>query len=285
MAPETVTVTIRSSVGEDAPLTVDDAMRQILDFFQLLEAAGGEEAALIAWQLVEISINSPLHATARAVAKVPGIDVAPIARREKNALAHSIEDMVLHAEVPDWMDDATRARAKSLFARNTNGIGRTDIQFYEDTPLTIIDQRTARAAVTAIDQAEKVRTVPRQDLSRIEMGSVEGDVLVTGPYRGQPAIQIRERLSGSEIWCVFSPELAETAGPQHSWAETWTNRRVFVTGQITFSRDGRIRHVYALGMEDVDPKPLTYKDIADPNFTGGLGVSEYISSLWEEEVG
>lgn len=282
MAPETITVTIRSSAGENAPLTVDDAMRQLLDIFQLLEAAGGDDAALIVWQLVEISMNSPLHATARAVAKVPGIEVEPIARREKAAVAHSIEDLVVRAEVSDWMDDSTRKRAKTLFARNANGIGRTDIQFYEDAPPTIIDQKQARTAVAAIEKAESGK-LP----ALTEMGSVEGDVLVTGPYRHQPAIQIRERLSGSEIWCVFAPELAERAGPQHSWAETWTNRRVLVTGKITYSnsRERQIRLVYAVSMEDVDPRPLTYNDIADPNFTGGLGVPEYIDSLWEEDVG
>lgn len=281
MAPEKITVTITSSIGEDAPLTVSDAMSQILDFFELLSAAGGDQASLIDWQLVDVAMQSPLRATAEAIPKMPGVATEPIARREKVALESSFERMVVRGEVPEWMNDAARSRAKALFGRNMNGIGRMDIQFYEDAPLTRIDQRQARIAVEAIENVEKAST--EADLSRVEMGSLEGDVLLTGPYRGQPAIQLRERLSGLDVWCVFAPELAKQVGPQHSWEETWRNRRVLITGRITYSRDGRIRLVYALGLKDLDPSPLEYRDIADPHFTGGLAASEYLESLWEEE--
>jgi len=138
MAPERITVTITSSIGEDAPLTVNDAMRQILDFFGLLSAAGGDEASLIAWQLVDISMHSPLRATAEAVPTTPGVIVEPIARREKFALAVSIEALVTKSAIPSWMDRPARDRAKALFARNTNGIGRTDILLEEGVPVLTI---------------------------------------------------------------------------------------------------------------------------------------------------
>jgi hypothetical protein len=282
---ETVTVVIRSSVGDDAPLTVNDAMRQILDFFELLSAAGGDEGSFIDWQLVEVAMRSPLSATAEAISKEPGVPAEPIARREKVTLASSIEDMVLRSAVPTWMNEHARETAKALFARNMNGIGRTDIQFERDAPLTIIDQRQARVAISAIERFEKELLSLQEDLTRIEMGSVEGNVLWTGSYRGNPAIQVRERMTGADVWCVFVTELAEKIGPRYSWATTWTNRHVLVTGQIIYSRDGNIRNVYASYIEDIDARPITYKDIADPNFTGGLGASKYIESLWEEDVG
>jgi hypothetical protein len=283
MAQEKVTVTITSSLGEEAPLTVGDAMRQILDVFEWLSATAGDQAGSIDWQLVDVTMQSPLTATARAVPKIPGVAAEPIARREKVAMELSLLSMVVRGEVPTGMDSIARARAKALFARNANGIGRTDIQFYENAPPITIDQKQARLAVETLEKFEKLQPEDEADLSRVEMGSLEGDVLLTGPFRGQPAIQLRERLSGLDVWCIFSPELAEQVGPQHSWEETWENRRVLVTGRITYSRDGRIRHVYAIALEDIDPRSLSYGDIADPNFTGGLAPSAYLESLWEEE--
>ena len=94
MAPERVTVTISSSAGESEPLTVTDAMRQILDFFDLLATAGGKDGNLISWQLVAISMNSPLKATAQAISRVPGVLAEPIARREKAAVRHSLESAI-----------------------------------------------------------------------------------------------------------------------------------------------------------------------------------------------
>jgi hypothetical protein len=259
-------------------------MRQLLDFFALLSAAGGEPASLVDWQLVEVSMQSPLRATAEAYAKQPGIDAAPIALHEKAILAASITSLAESGTVPDWMDQPTLARAKALFGRNTNGIGHTNIQFDENAPIAFIDQRRARAALETISRHEQLISA-EQDRSRTEMGSLEGNVLLTGPYYGQPAIQLRESLSDAEIWCVFTPETAASIGPNHSWAETWRNRRVRVTGAIQYDRKGNIRRVNVSTLKEIDPTPLHYSQIADPNFTGGLSASDYIKSLWEEDVG
>ena len=78
MAPERVTISIVSSAGEDGPLTVDDATRQILDFFEMLSAAGGEDGKLISWRLVSVSMRSPLSVTAEPFSDVPAPG-APVA--------------------------------------------------------------------------------------------------------------------------------------------------------------------------------------------------------------
>jgi hypothetical protein len=283
MAPEQITIIISAKAG-DGPLTVNDAMRQVSDFFEMLEAAGGQDASAISWELVSARKESPFQVTARAISRTPGFAAEPIARREKIALAASLNEIV-SGRVPDEMDARATERTKRIFARTLNGIGRMDIQFDEQGPPLIIVERIARTAIAVLEATERDRSGGEQDQSRIEMGSIEGDVLLTGPYRGQPAIQVRERLSGQEIWCVFSPELAQTAGPEHNWSETWANRRLMLSGQISYAKDGRLRHIYAQAVQDVDPRPLQYSDIADPNFTGGLSASDYIKSLWEEEVG
>lgn len=283
MASETITITITASAG-DGPLTVSDAMRQVSDFFEVLETSGGEDVStIVTWELVSARKESPFQVTARAISKVPGFPAEPIARREKIALKSSFNE-IMSGHIPDSMGPKATETFKRMFARTLNGIGRTDILLDpQDAPIIIVE-RSARTAISAFEATDRVQLV-EVDHSRIEMGSVDGDVLLTGPYRGQPAIQVRERLTGQELWCVFSPELAQTVGPVHNWSETWANRRLLLTGQITYGKDGRIRLVYAYAAADIDPKPLRYADIADPNFTGGLSASEYVKSLWEEEVG
>jgi hypothetical protein len=287
MASEKVTVTITSSIGEDAPLTVNDAMRQILDFFELLQAAGGDEASLISWQLVDISMKSPLHATARAVAKTPGIVPEPIARREKARLAESLQSLAKRSAVPDWMDANARQKVSHIFERNLNGIGRTDIQFNDNEPVQIIVSNVARTALETLRRHEAIEQLQAQqlDLSRKEYGSIEGDVLETTTHYGHPAIRVRERLTGEELVCILSDELAAKSGPQHSWSEVWGNKRVLVTGQITYKKDGKIGQVNAIEIETIEAPRLTYRDIADPNLTGGLSAVDFLNSLWDEGVG
>jgi hypothetical protein len=283
MAPERVTVTIRSSTGEEAPLTVQDAMRQLLDFFDLLSAAGGEEGKVISWRLVEVSMASPLSATAEAFSDVPGILAQTIARQEKDQVSQLFREITEQGQVPQWMDDATRTKARAFFNRNLNGIGRTDIKFDDRAPLVIVVERSARAAIAAFETADRFET---EDLSRSEMGSVEGNVIRLETYHGQPALRIQERLHGTQIPCVLSAALAENIGHHHDWAEVWTGRRVLVTGELRFRSAGHIGRVYATNIHPIDETNLTYEDISDPHFTNGLSAQEYLSHLWEEdEVG
>ena len=286
MAPERVTVTIRSSFGEDAPLTVQDATRQLLDFFELLSAAGGEGGDVISWRLVSVSLESPLTATAEAFSTAPDVPPEPIARIEKAQLASTLRG-IMEGHTPDWMGSATLARARRFFERNLNGIGRTDVKFDDETPLVIIAERGARVAVSVLAKTEQPRELPAhgEDLSRSEIGSVEGDIIELTTYYGQPAIRLRERLHGWDIPCVLSTTLAERIGHDHDWLEVWGGRRVQVSGEIIFGLDGRIRRVNAMNIQSVHSRPVSFSDIADPNFTGGLPIREYLRHLWDDEVG
>jgi hypothetical protein len=284
MTPERVTVTIQSSAGREAPLTVQDAMRQILDFFDLLSAAGGEEGKVVTWRLVDVSMGSPLSATAQAFSDVPGILAETVARREKDQLSYFFQEVMEKGRIPEWVDDAIRAKARSFFHRNLNGVGRTDIKFDENIPSTVIVERSARTAISAFEYFEQVDL--DADLSRSEIGSVEGNIISLDTYYGQPAIRLEERLHGLQFPCVLSSSLAEQVGHQHDWAEVWTGRRVQVSGRILFRPAGHIGRVYATDIKPVDHRRLTYADIADPNFTNGLSPREYLSRLWEDdEVG
>ena len=284
MTPERVTVTIRSSAGEAAPLTVQDAMHQILDFFDLLSAAGGEEGKVVSWRLVEVSMASPLSATAEPFSDVPGVQPDVIAHQEKERVLSSIREITEAGQIPAWMDAASRTLARSLFNRTLNGIGRTDIKFDNQKSVATIVERTAKLAIAALDAADRRHEV-EEDLSRSEIGSLEGNIIRLETYHGQPAIRLLERITNRDIPCVLSLSLAEQIGPQHNWAEVWTGRRVLVVGEILFRPTGQIGRVCADAIHPIDARQLAYADISDRNFTNGLPVQKYLSQLWEDESG
>jgi hypothetical protein len=259
-------------------------MHQILDFFDLLSAAGGEDGKAVSWRLVDVSMASPLSATAEAFSDVPDVQAEMIARREKERVLTSIREITETGQVPAWMDLSARAKARALFNRNLNGIGRTDIKFDEQTPLTVIVERSARAALLALDTSDKIQEV-EEDLSRSEMGSAEGNIIRLETYHGQASIRLAERVTDREISCVLSPSLAQQIGPQHNWAEVWAGRRVLVVGEILFGPAGQIVSIYAADVRPIDARQLAYSDIADRNFTNGLPVRAYLNHLWEDEVG
>jgi hypothetical protein len=167
MAPERVTVTIQSRAGRDAPLTVHDAMHQILDFFDLLSSAGGNESGLVSWRLVDVSMKSPLSATAEAFSEVAGVFAEPIARREKAALASSIVDLSIKGTLPQWMDSQSLNKAREFFKRNMNGIGLTEIYFDENVPPLTIGDKIAFVALRAIERSEQALADKEIDLSRV----------------------------------------------------------------------------------------------------------------------
>jgi hypothetical protein len=282
IAPERVTVTVVSSAGDSGALLVVDAMRQILDFFAFLSAAGGDESSLIAWQLEEISMNSPLRATAVAVSTQPGIDASPIARREKALVSHSLDEIIKSEIVPDWLSGEPLQRASAILKRNIEGIGRTEIDYHNDNVRSIINQSDAVAASRTIERSElEHSTIDKIYFPNVEFGTLDGNVKdITSRY-GNPAVIIRNRATGEDVTCFPSNDVV---GTSHTWAEAWENKRVLVTGEISYRRDGKIMKISSADFELVDASPLRFERIADPTFTGGLTPSEYLDRLWSGDA-
>lgn len=286
MAPETVTITIQSDIGEDGPLTVQESLRQVVDFFELLSMAGEtEEVKSVAWILHTISKTSPLTATGEPVALRPDVSANVIASRAKASLAGAFDALSRGDDAPPWMDHYARERVREFLSRNLNGLGRTDIQFNEDTPVVSINERTARTAVAALDRAELQIAALETDLSRSEYGSVEGQIVEATTYHARPAIRIQEHLTSAIVMCVFSQELGERIGQQHNWVEIWAGQRVLVIGQLFYRKDGAVNRVLAADMQTINPHPISIRDIADPSFTNGLSPAEHIARLWDGDDG
>jgi hypothetical protein len=274
--PEKITVTL-DAPGVGMPLAADDAMRQFLDIFEMLKSAGGDEASPVLWELVGASMNSPITIVCQAVAKTPGVDIEKIAHREKAVLSQSLSELITTHRVPRWMDGNVRARAKNLFRRNTNGIGRTNIQF-DDEPKksTVIVESAARAVLSILETYER-ELIETEDKSRREVGSIDGIVTKAATFYGRPAVFVLDRITGTEIPCILSDDMIVTTATEHSWAEVYRGQRVLITGSIKYGRDGRIERIESFRVKNIVSPKIKEADIVDPMFTGGMGVSEYVS--------
>jgi hypothetical protein len=282
MAPERVTITVESPFGADGPLTVGDALRQVIELFDLFVAAQGENEDTVSWRLVSISKNSPLEAVGEPFASVPGVDVDTIARGAKWAVHQALDDITSDAGVPSWMDSNARGTVRSILERNTNGIGRTNIKFDDVSPATILVPRLANVGLSTLRKAEAEITANEPNLSRSQIGSIQGFVADATTFYKQPALRIRDRRTGAEVLCVFTHEAAERAGG-NSWQKVWRGARVRVYGRIDYNRKGLPSTVAADDVIEITPRDLEYEDIVDTNFTGGLTIAEYLAQ--DAEVG
>jgi hypothetical protein len=278
MATERVTITVESNIGEDGPLTVMDTLDQFQDAFELLTAAisqevGGEK---IKWRLEALSKNSPATVTAVAYSPDPEIVVGPLVHRGKQRFTRDLAAL-RDGDVAPWLRKKAHV-AKQMLSRNLNGIGRTAFALEDDAPMTVLVERTARASLKAIQQAE-IANEP-EDRSHSEHGTIDAHVARTDTYHGKPALYIKDRLTGKIIPCVLSDELADKEGPSHSWTDAWKGKRIRVKGRIYYDRDGTVSRISAVDLDDVTPRPVDLNALREADILEGKSPVEYLDELW-----
>jgi len=279
MAGERVTIQVESNIGEDGPLTVMDALHQFMDAFELIGAAIAQEQGgeTIRWRLVGLSKNSPATATAEAYSDDPTVVVAPLVHHGKRRFSEGLSALS-NGEVAPWIEGHTYV-FKSLLQRNLNGVGRTVFDLEDDAPRTIIVEKVARQSLAVIESFE-AKTIAQEDRSRSEHGTIDANVAEAKTYHGQPALYVRERLTGRLIPCVLTEEAAKLAGPTHSWQDAWQGKRVRIKGEIFYDRTGVIARVRAHSLIDVNPKPTELGELRRINLLGGKSPTEHIDRLW-----
>lgn len=278
MAGERVTIQIESNIGEDGPLTVMDTLHQFVDAFELLNAAiaAEPEGKNVRWRLISLTKNSPATAIAEAYSDDPAISVAPLVFRGKKRFSEGMAALPEGAVAP-WIADSSWV-AKQLLNRNLNGVGRTVFDL-EDAPQTIVVEKSARLSLVAIQRFELVEGMD-EDKSRSAYGTIDAHVCEARTYHGQPALYVRERLTGKVIPCVLSEQAAKKVGPTHSWEDAWSEKRVRVKGQIFYDRKGVISRVSASSVVDINPTPVDLTELRRLNLLGGKSPTQHIEALW-----
>jgi len=278
MAGERVTIQVESNIGEDGPLTVMDALHQFMDAFDLLTAAISEEEGgqTVRWRLISMSKSSPATATAEAYSEEPGIAVGPLVLRGKRRLSDGMMALA-EGRVEPWIESHSEL-AKALFQRNLDGIGRTVFDL-EDAPRAVVVEKVARQGLAAIESLE-AKSIAQEDRSRTERGTLDANVAEAKTYHGQPALYVRERLTGRVIPCVLSDQAARVAGPTHSWQDAWSGKRVRIKGEIFYDRAGQISRVRATSVSDVNPEPVSLAELRRINLLDGKSPTDHIDNLW-----
>jgi hypothetical protein len=269
--PERIKITVRASGAHPDVLTIEDAMSQVLDIFEMLE----NNAPGVRWKLVSASTNSPLSIEAEATSFEPSVDVTVVARAQKQHFERNFRE-VIRGELPPDPKFRTAA-AKRVLARNLNGVGATTIDLENGESAISVTPRVAQQAIDAIKS--KPQDVYAPAVVREEIGSVEGRLSDVGTHYNQPAVQIAAR--SGEIWCRLSPELQERFQDKATYKDVWQHRRVIVRGRIKYGADGGIDYVFATDIRQIEAPEVSIENIADRSFTNGLAVGEYLDRFRE----
>lgn len=285
VSSERVTITVRASATHPDILSVQDAMRQVLDYFDLLMPEE-DDAQNLVWNLSLASTNSPLTVVGEPVSLVHDVDVSIIARAQRTLVAEQFRALVSGTRPARRLSPKRRETMNRLFKRNMNGIGRTDA--FLDTPENpvIITPKFAEAGIRALSNEEReFDSFVLEDRGREEIGSIEGMLIDVGTDYNQPALLVRERKSGQEIWCRVPQELKHKISDEARFEDVWDRQRVIVRGRISHDSNGVITRVKAQSVERITPRQMTINDIKDQNFTGNMSAAEYLEKLREGELG
>lgn len=273
-----VRIVIRPSGSHPDILTIRDAVDQVRDIFELAE----NDDPSVAWKLVSATTNTPLTIAAELVAMEPDISAAALAALASDRtkeLKEGLDALGRGRVIAAWSQGRKANVLKRVLNRSLNGIGRTDVQINDESERETLTPQIAETALRALGAP------PEVDRSRAEIGSIEGDYLYLGDHYAHPALKILERKTGAEVWCWVSETDLERFSELVKAADVWRHKRVRARGKILYDRYGGILHVEAHDVQLTEVPRVGLDEVRDPNFTGGLSVSEYLNRLREGNLG
>lgn len=256
-------------------LAVEDAMRQILEAFELLSASGDG----VVWRLVSASTNSPLTIVAEA-------DDSLAAAEQSQVFAESMAQLQA-GKFPDaWKRPELQGTAASLLRRFATSGMATQVQVRDEPTIVVAPSNVVRIS-GSFEGVEMLRIVPTfsGEPTKAQAGSIEGELIGVTTYRNKPAIRVRERKSGREIPCVVSEAHASRFSEAATARDVWTKRRVTVRGVLHYQISGELVRVDATEVDHAEAIRTPLPSLRDPSFTQGLSAAEYLERLRAGEIG
>ena len=117
-----------------------------------------------------------------------------------------------------------------------------------------------------------------------QYGSIEGKIIRVYTYYHQPAILVRERITGADIRCIVDEKHRELIGKEAGFEDVWSEHRVSVRGKLEYDDSGELSSVVAVDVRLISGKPVSLDSIRDPEFTDGLKPSDYLDRFREGEI-
>jgi hypothetical protein len=278
---EKVTVTVRASGAHPDVLTVQDAMRQVLDIFDLL-SSGPNGKQGVEWKLAMATTNSPFHLEAEAVSFEPAVDISVVARAQKHLVAEGLR-AIANGIVPEYWEPKRLEIAKQVYRRNLNGVGSTIIDFEIGEPIQVTPV-FAEQAIEVLDQ-KTISNLYDLPVGKEEVGSVEGAFAQLSSYRNNPALAIIDSRTKKTIWCLLNEKLQADLSDKARYEDFWKHSRVIVSGRLRYDKNGTIALVEADDIQRIESRVVNLNTIKNPNFTSGLSTSEYLHRFRDGSLG
>ena len=282
---EPVSITIDPSSDHPDVLSVQDAMRQVLDAFDLLTP--DTENSFI-WNLKIASKNSPLTIIGEPYSdSASAVDIARMAYEQKEVLEENIRALSQGRHPARRLSPKRRDTIRRIFKRNLNGIGRTALKFNAQADPLMVTPATAAVGVQTLGEEEPTdfQSFLLKDRSRSEMGSLEGVLLDVGTDYHSPAVCISERHTGQQVWCRVSGDIRDRISAEMTLNDVWARSRVIVKGRIRYNSDGSFSRVWAHDLQPVKQRKVEVSDLVDDRFTGGDSIQDYLERLREGDFG
>jgi hypothetical protein len=278
-----VRITVEPSEDHPDVLSVQDALQQAIDFFDLLT---DEANAEVVWNLTLASTNSPFTCEGEPVnlktmAGAHAIVEGRVAIVERN--------FARVARGEDFDEGFPKERidlARRILKRTANGIGATLARFSEDAPPVEITHEIAdRYFREVVAPEESLHSYLFSRTARKEIGSIEGRLLEIGTDYDSPAIHVAEHKSGRKVWCRISRTMFDEIADQIKAKDAWDRRRVRVRGTLNYDNDGKTIRVIDGTVAFIETQEVDISRLADRTFTEGYSVQEYLDRLRENEFG
>jgi len=278
-----VQITIEASPEHPEILTVQDALQQVLDFFNLLT---DDSDPNVEWKLTLASTNSPLTVQGepvdmRTYAGAFGAveDRVAIVQRNFERVAHGLN-------FDDSFPKEKLVAAKRILKRNTNGIGVTSARFSNEESPVVIAAATARNYFSQVEApAQSLHSYLFSRTSRREQGSIEGRIASIGTDYGNPALRLIEHKSGREISCQIDHASADELADRIKAKDAWDKRRVRIRGTLNYGDDGKVFRVVGGSIAFINPAEVDIGSLADDTFTEGDSVHDYLNRLRDGNFG
>lgn len=269
---------IPSGLRQDA-LEVKEALQEILDLLHLA-GKGKERAKDFYWKLVSVSMNSPLCVVAEASSEDEDVDVDGIAKEQKTFLKEVISK-IINNEINDVeLDESCRNIAVKIFKRAHETLGGFVIDFHGgEKEIKVLPKIAARAS-RILEKMPKAY-LPG-DRSHYEIGEVEGRLFQFVPHYKNPTINIIDNVTGQIVKCKFIGEKSIKVVQNITLLDMAKGKNVIVSGTVYYNSEGVIDKVISEDIRILDQCNVDYSEIADPMFTSGMGVFEYLEK-WAED--
>jgi hypothetical protein len=272
------------NLGEDAP-TVEDLLSQIQDLVYVLH---GVEGALaedgkeeIVWRVTDVTRNSPLAFEITPFPKLHAMNIDRRADKVVTATANGFHQLATTEERPTYFNDKVVERAEKVFARVTNGLASTLIDFagYSNAPMMEVSTATARQSIERIKSFRAPAPIPHR-----ELGSLEGYITrVELDGHSRPVVWLRSRLDGQIVKCVAADNALDRIG-HYEVGEVLNGLRIAVFGVLNYKDLDQIATINVEGVHAFAPdnELPDHDKIVSSNFTKGLEASEYLEMLRQD---